>query len=1324
MQYRKFLLSAALLIFFAAAGGHAAVELHNVHAIGLTVYYTVNTTADVVIEIFPADASGNPTGPAVKTVCFTGMTRGEHCYLWIGDKDDGTPAPAGNYAARVTANANQAHWDPIMGLYTNNDPFNEYPPRPLPSVPDVEGFYGIGINKNPDSPCYGRVYASHKTLKAVFMYAPDGGYLGTLHNADGSDFVWASGGAAAPWDLSVADDGYVYVCDRTNMVIYCFSPEGAHVSASPPLTNFRALFARTTPDGRTHVFYSGSAVGIHEIIVEPDHVTWTTPLLAYYAGGGAEAFGMWVSPDLAVIYQACISGGNAGVTRWLRQSGGNYARDSSWSSNIGPAVDVDVNGLGYPAEFLWVTKMAAYGASERAVDKVNVATGARYLAPCDVVTYGLMCCADGVGNVAVTFGKSATTWAQRYWGLFAEAGATTATRTVPIGLPSDFPPAVVPGSAVWTPDNVIGQDGVDSASVTFKVMDGNGWQDIDYCSVVFPSLVPVGMVVDPIQPDPSDPNGYTGIVTVRNINTKPGTRCSTSYGQPPHFGVIALSDNPASMVTDESELVMQVTGHEVSAYVRHRLVPNWMIAGARIRAIGGGVPGTTDPRTAGPFVYESAPADSSGYAAVELHVGTFCVTAEKIGFGSEPPVSISTPYYGGPYQLYLRPLTMAEARSMPSGTLVNVEGVCFAWPQGDPPTAAPGLAPRGDTTCPRKQWYMCDRNDPGNGILCLITGAPYTVAQWDDHVGMDDFGNSTYIGRRPALGDTIMYTGVLDTPSGYERRVMASDSDVLMGLANYTIERWYLNRGDLGGLPSAPVNVTCADVALNGPGIWGKFVRVQAWVTGPGSTAGSYTIADSTGTAELLLDAPASLAINNPPTIGCHYTFTGAAGRTSRFGPNCVRVRCQSDIVLTSGSCEVDELEVIRSAASGTHVQVNGQVTGKWPTFFYIEDLNREIGVRVRGSAPDADVDDIVKVVGTVQIEDGEKVIVADIPAVVTSVAFPCKPYDLAIRDVGGASFDSSNPGVTNGRGALNVGLLVHVQGMVTEVHPSATPEWYYLWDGTNRSDAQVSDGVGYAGIRIESAPPAGVALWREWVDVIGVASTDASLVEGKVTPTIIPTNQSVVTLFGQTVSPSWSQPQAGWNLVSIPDQPAATGDGDEWSAKPWDAYMVFSPNHDPDEIDGLLFRWENCIGGCMIWDPWSEVGGHGPFGGINLSDGYWLQTDATTTLQYSGRNSHNDQWIGVCAPGWLIMGYPNHEDMSLADVKVHAGDRIVSMYDATITNGWIDCFGYWWDENAQGLSDIGIPECWASTDILQPWHGYWIQVYRGDMSIIVPETP
>ncbi len=321
-------------------------------------------------------------------------------------------------------------------------------------------------------------------------------------------------------------------------------------------------------------------------------------------------------------------------------------------------------------------------------------------------------------------------------------------------------------------------------------------------------------------------------------------------------------------------------------------------------------------------------------------------------------------------------------------------------------------------------------------------------------------------------------------------------------------------------------------------------------------------------------------------------------------------------------------------------------------------------------------------------------------PVIVGSVGNPVPaPFDLRTREVGGGEC-LANPGVTAGRGALNVGLRVRVQGMVTAIDPNN--QWFYIWDGANDIDQPVSDGSGN----------------------IGVVSTDASIVAGQIAPTIVPTAISKVTQFETISTPANDPFVAGWNLIGVPAAPASTGDGDEWSAKPWDGYMVFPPDRDPNGIDGRLYRWESCTGSLSSWDMWSEVNAHGPFGGMLLGDGYWLQIDEDWPVSYSGRSSSLDQWIGVCRPGWMIIGHPKDHPTLLDDVEVHAGDRIVSMRDAIFTEAWVDCIGYWWDEDSRALVDIGIDDCWASMSTLMPWHGYWMLFFRGDISLIVPESP
>jgi len=237
------------------------------------------------------------------------------------------------------------------------------------------------------------------------------------------------------------------------------------------------------------------------------------------------------------------------------------------------------------------------------------------------------------------------------------------------------------------------------------------------------------------------------------------------------------------------------------------------------------------------------------------------------------------------------------------------------------------------------------------------------------------------------------------------------------------------------------------------------------------------------------------------------------------------------------------------------------------------------------------------------------------------------------------------------------------------------------------------------------------------------VVGREDDFVAGVAIPTILPTAAAKVTTFDTTTADAGTAITAGWNLMAVPDAPAGTSDGDQYSSKPWEPYMVLTPSKDPGELDGRMYRWENCVGGIYVWDMWSEVGANGPFAGLLVGDGYWLSLDTDWAVSYSSKKSALDQWIGICAPGWMIIGHPKDHATPLDQVKIHDGGAVYTMADAILTNAWIDCVGYWWDNAAQGLVDVGIPYCWGSTNDLLPWHGYWIQAFRGDLAFVVPEA-
>lgn len=419
----------------------------------------------------------------------------------------------------------------------------------------------------------------------------------------------------------------------------------------------------------------------------------------------------------------------------------------------------------------------------------------------------------------------------------------------------------------------------------------------------------------------------------------------------------------------------------------------------------------------------------------------------------------------------------------------------------------------------------------------------------------------------------------------------------------------------------------------------------------------------------------------------------------------------------------------VRPDPDGTPVNVFGIVTLIGPDYLYIESPGRESGIRVETAGMPAwyvSVGDELQVMGTLGRLDGERVIFPSMPVSPMSFDNPVPaPFNMRTRAVGGDDLDIWNPGVTNGRGALNVGLLARVTGMVTAIEPSACPHWFYIWDGANSNSQPVSDGTGNLGIRVEGGYLG--TPWKDWVEVIGVVSTDASLVPGCVAPTLIPTCAPSAVSHVEAVH--WGKLLPQWNLIAAPVAPALTGDGVEHSAKAWDPPMVFAGG-DPAQLDSSMQRWESCTQGLYIYDIWSDdhtsTGGWGPFGGVILGDGYWL-TGLTDPFDvtYPGIPSFFDEWVSVCEPGWALIGHPKDNDMPWADASVHNGNSIESLFNASLHGlGWLNSYGFWWDATSQGLCDVGIPDDFPTYEDLYRTHGYWFEFYQGNKSLVFPGDP
>ncbi len=168
-------------------------------------YWLSGDATSVTIDIINA-----ATGAVVytfPTITGANAARGVHSSVvtWNGEANGGGTVPVGNYKVRATvvSDMSGASMKPLWE-------------KPVTGDPNSGGWqiYGIAINRNPDSPFYGRVYVGNYIAgdhtKAVHEFNPDGTEIGSL--PEPAELFGASG----PWGLCVDADDHVYVSNRSN----------------------------------------------------------------------------------------------------------------------------------------------------------------------------------------------------------------------------------------------------------------------------------------------------------------------------------------------------------------------------------------------------------------------------------------------------------------------------------------------------------------------------------------------------------------------------------------------------------------------------------------------------------------------------------------------------------------------------------------------------------------------------------------------------------------------------------------------------------------------------------------------------------------------------------------------------------------------------------------------------------------------------------------------------------------------------------------------------------------------------------------------------
>ncbi|MCX6376323.1 MAG: hypothetical protein NTU88_09885, partial [Armatimonadetes bacterium] len=628
--------------------------------------------------------------------------------------------------------------------------------------------------------------------------------------------------------------------------------------------------------------------------------------------------------------------------------------------------------------------------------------------------------------------------------------AGTSAATEPI-WPTGTAETVDDDTVTWMEDGTTG----DTATVSFQVIDANGFADIGAIDLDLKELKTTDDPSPVLQPDTKVVNGSNGMIAdcTKTVTAVCGTQTGVrEIGVKPYdtHGTITLGSMHVS-----------VAGNFLDTWVKHTRT-GFALIGATLYARGGKVGAYGYP-----FTYESPyasapgalPGDPSGNVVLDVSEGTYEVWAEMSGYKTQALLTVNVPVVTIPAQdilvenaegyMGLGPLTIAEARDFGRGTTyASVEGLVYARPKGIAPTKCDGLDDRLDTAISttlyfnRRMWYMCDPDDPdgaANGLefQLRIPDVQFT-REWDDSAKKDGIsGNSLYLGKRPDVGDTICVSGWLETRPGYETRLLLDDEALrLVNAGDYS--KIYLNLTP-GTVPVKPLptvlpktvsQISHADNASY-EAMWGQYATVEnaipiLWMsdgmaldgTGPADLNKYVVIKDLAGNwSSVTFQSLTSLSIppgsvNMPPpvTLGATYTFTGACGRRSRFGIGTIRPRGPGDIVMTSPAPpppeDPDNVGVIRGISSGS-VSFHGIVTAKFTGYMFVESSDRSVGVKVLfhtqwAPAVTWTVGDEVQVTGTVALVNGMKQVTPTTWVLQLATGQPLPELGMRHRDVGG----------------------------------------------------------------------------------------------------------------------------------------------------------------------------------------------------------------------------------------------------------------------------------------------------------------------------------
>ena len=606
----------------------AAVSVPN------SVSYMLNTAAtEVKIEI-KTQANPPVTVKTWTTTLEANLSKGYHAdvFEWNGNNDGGTPVAQGIYDVYVTATAAPISGTDLVPLWEDTN------------WGVISHWVAASVNTNPASPYFGYVYAVnwHTTKKGVWMWDPAGNFV------TGGNYTGMSWGYSAPWGVDVGTDGYVYVSDHSNRVIWRFSPDlqSHHASSvALPTPAYPKFIAAEGPASNlkmaTTWWDSNAQLTTNPLLLTSSSSSWPPGFTAY----DKSAEGMLCQPDITSsgnIYVASVNtkGVYTGGSLFAFDMTGNLLSGTGYTLNPNPNIHKG-DGLSVSADgnYIWLSRYVDTGshtdADSSAIYKIDLARAFvdadPYASPAvGVEKFGIACLptdkraltlrADAFGNLAATAGNWSFYMSAWITGLYGppDGGSTNSRLAGRYNWAGDFSPTLISAS----PSGPLPADGTSGVTVTANVRDLNGYTDIKNCKIDLGQIQPPG-----------------GFVPMNRISGSGNDATYTLAFTAPVGTAAGPYTLPLTMEDMHSPAVPAGTGSVIVT-----VVGGWIEGRVTNSATGEGIEGAKVAASISGVEKYSTLTDSNGdYSLLVTHDTLYSVTASKVTHkeNSATPLSVT-----------------------------------------------------------------------------------------------------------------------------------------------------------------------------------------------------------------------------------------------------------------------------------------------------------------------------------------------------------------------------------------------------------------------------------------------------------------------------------------------------------------------------------------------------------------------------------------------------------------------------------------------------------------------------------------------------------